>query len=389
MKKPSSPHAGVPARDDRGFTLVELIVAIVILAIIVIPLLNTFVVGAKTAAKATAYGNATDAAQNLAETVQAADAAVLLSDPTKVIPGATLSGSQITLSNYSYGGQNFDAVISMAGTAAEVPVSSALDWSPDMTSADTTALTYIKNANYPNGGAVSSNLQLSDITNLTRKIKINIEKTNNAYTAEVVFTYTGSVSYTYTIPAVTDAVGNVTTAASTGSGTANFSYDVTSGVYTLRASEATAAPYYSICLYYKGFYANGPVGAKDEINIVTPEADTARVFLVDTAVPTRTATTHIPSNYSATVDYKWQNFQTVKNDVVNRLVFSNMTGGKMGYYALRTKNSVVSHKQTLTEYLTNVQDSTRKWSVDISIYPAGAEKTDANRIAQLQTTKLA
>lgn len=387
MRKPSSPRAGVPALDDRGFTLVELIVAIVILAIIVIPLLNTFVVGAKTAAKATAYGNATDAAQNLAETVQAADAAVLLSDPSKVIPGAILSGSQITLSNYSYGGQNFDAVISMAGTAAEVPVSSALDWSPDMTSADATALTYIKNANYPNGGAVSSNLQLSNITNLTRKIKINIEKTNNAYTAEVVFTYTGSVSYTYTIPAVTN--GNVTTAASTGSGTANFSYDVTSGVYTLRASEATAAPYYSICLYYKGFYANGPVGAKDEINIVTPEADTARVFLVDTAVPTWTATTPIPPNYSATVDYKWQNFQAGKNEVVNRLVFSNMTGGKMGYYALRTKNAVVSHKQTLTEYLTDVQDSTRKWSVDISIYPAGAGKTEANQIAQLQTTKLA
>ena len=377
MKKPSSPRAGVPAHDDRGFTLVELIVAIVILAIIVIPLLNTFVVGAKTAAKATAYGNATDAAQNLAETVQAADAAVLLSDPTKVIPGATLSGSQITLSNYSYGGQNFDAVISMAGTAAEVPVSSALDWSPDMTSADTTALTYIKNANYPNGGAVSSNLQLSNITNLTRKIKINIEKTNNAYTAEVVFTYTGSVSYTYTIPAVT--VGAVTTAASTGSGTANFSYDVTSGVYTLRASEATAAPYYSICLYYKGFYANGPVGAKDEINIVTPEADTARVFLVDTAVPT----TPIPPNYSATVDYKWQNFQTGKNNVVNRLVFSNMTDSKMKYYALKTSSSVVSHQQKLTKYLTAEQEKTRKWTVTITLTQSG------NTVATLNTTKLA
>ena len=89
MRKPSSPRAGVPARDDRGFTLVELIVAIVILAIVFIPLLNTFVVGAKTAAKATAYGNATDVAQNIIENVQAADFDSLLTNASSWGSGAT------------------------------------------------------------------------------------------------------------------------------------------------------------------------------------------------------------------------------------------------------------------------------------------------------------
>ena len=70
MKKPSSPRAGVPARDDRGFTLVELIVAIVILAIVFIPLLHAFVTGAQTEAKSRVQNNATMAAQSLVENIQ-------------------------------------------------------------------------------------------------------------------------------------------------------------------------------------------------------------------------------------------------------------------------------------------------------------------------------
>ena len=363
-------------RDDRGFTLVELIVAIVILAIIVIPLLNTFVVGARTTAKAAAYGNATDAAQNLAETVQAADADTLLSSPDKVITGATVSGSTISLSNYSYGGQTYNASIAMNGTAESVPVSSKLDWSPDMTDADATAFTYIKNANYPNGGTIIAT-SLAD-ANPKRTIKIDIQKTNGTYTAEVVFTYTGTVSYTYTIPA-TD-----TNPAATGYGTASFSYDVSSGVYTLRAANrGAAAPYYSICLYYKGFYVNGPANAEDKIDIVTPEADAVGVFLVDTAVPTAKSTDAKWLNYTATVDYNWQNFQFRTNNVVNRLVFSNMTDSKMKYYALKTSSSVVSHQQKLTKYLTAEQEKTRKWTVTITLTQSG------NTVATLNTTKLA
>ncbi|MEE1216420.1 MAG: type II secretion system protein, partial [Agathobacter sp.] len=55
--------------DDRGITLVELIVSIAILAIIVLPFLNSFVMAAKTNAKSKNELNATHLAENIMEGV--------------------------------------------------------------------------------------------------------------------------------------------------------------------------------------------------------------------------------------------------------------------------------------------------------------------------------
>ena len=54
-------------KDNRGLTLVELIVSITILAIMVLPLLTSFVQAAKTNAKAKNKLHATEAAQNIME----------------------------------------------------------------------------------------------------------------------------------------------------------------------------------------------------------------------------------------------------------------------------------------------------------------------------------
>ena len=56
--------------DDRGITLVELIVSIAILAIIVLPFLNSFVMAAKTNAKSKNELNATHLAENIMEGVE-------------------------------------------------------------------------------------------------------------------------------------------------------------------------------------------------------------------------------------------------------------------------------------------------------------------------------
>ena len=69
MQTPSA--RGARRRDDRGFTLVELIVAIVILAIVFVPLLSAFVTGARTQAKSSQKNAATLAAQNIIEQIQA------------------------------------------------------------------------------------------------------------------------------------------------------------------------------------------------------------------------------------------------------------------------------------------------------------------------------
>ena len=59
-----------PKRNNKGFSLVELLVAVAILGIIVAPLLHTFVTSSFTAAKSKELGNQNSTAQNVAEAVQ-------------------------------------------------------------------------------------------------------------------------------------------------------------------------------------------------------------------------------------------------------------------------------------------------------------------------------
>ena len=57
--------------NNAGFSLVELLVSMVILAIIVVPLLNSFLTAARTNAKAKRVLEATTAGQNLVERIKA------------------------------------------------------------------------------------------------------------------------------------------------------------------------------------------------------------------------------------------------------------------------------------------------------------------------------
>lgn len=57
--------------NNRGFSLVELLVALVILGLITVPLLHTFLTAAGTTVKSRRMGDATTAAQNVVETLQA------------------------------------------------------------------------------------------------------------------------------------------------------------------------------------------------------------------------------------------------------------------------------------------------------------------------------
>ncbi|MEG0035426.1 MAG: prepilin-type N-terminal cleavage/methylation domain-containing protein, partial [Oscillospiraceae bacterium] len=58
-------------KNNRGLTLVELIIGVTIMAIIVAPLLHSFVTSAGTANKSRRAAAATTAAQNLAEQIEA------------------------------------------------------------------------------------------------------------------------------------------------------------------------------------------------------------------------------------------------------------------------------------------------------------------------------
>ncbi|MEG2001242.1 MAG: type II secretion system protein, partial [Evtepia sp.] len=56
--------------NNKGFSLVEMLVALVMLALIITPLLHSFVTATRTSEKARATGDATAAAQNIVESLE-------------------------------------------------------------------------------------------------------------------------------------------------------------------------------------------------------------------------------------------------------------------------------------------------------------------------------
>lgn len=85
MKKP------LGKLNNRGFSLVELLVATVVLAIVVAPLLHTFVTAASTTVRSRQLGDATLACKNIAERVDSVPLGRLFSepDPSRYFAGAT------------------------------------------------------------------------------------------------------------------------------------------------------------------------------------------------------------------------------------------------------------------------------------------------------------
>ena len=66
-------------RDDSGASLLELIIAVTILAIVTAPLLNTFIVSAKLNAKAKTMSLETDAITSIYEKIKGTDASEIVS----------------------------------------------------------------------------------------------------------------------------------------------------------------------------------------------------------------------------------------------------------------------------------------------------------------------
>ncbi len=89
--------------NNKGFSLVELLIATVILAIVVAPLLHTFVTAANTTARSRRIGDATLVSENIAERVEATALSELFNepDPGKYFDGATAKGL------YSFDGSTY------------------------------------------------------------------------------------------------------------------------------------------------------------------------------------------------------------------------------------------------------------------------------------------
>ncbi len=89
--------------NNKGFSLVELLIATVILAIVVAPLLHTFVTAATTTARSRKMGDATLVSKNISETVEATALSQLFNDPD---PSKYFAGA-ISKNLYSYDGSDY------------------------------------------------------------------------------------------------------------------------------------------------------------------------------------------------------------------------------------------------------------------------------------------
>ncbi len=373
-------------KDNRGLTLVELLCGVVILAIVVVPLLHTFLVGASTEARSRRYGEATEAAQNLSEQIQTADADLVLSNASAISAGAkyyTFNGSTYTLygtspytkapafsalpttyyigiPNYSYGSSSYDALIQLdllndSANSKNVVVGNQMDASLDMTAADSAAV----DALIAECGDLVANASSLTIESLTRSISLNVSRT--AVSSTYTYKITGVLTYTATIP--------YTISGKTGTYYYYFTNNeqVTASVSNITAVPKNDSPVFSVFMFYNAYYKTGSA-ISDTIVINSPdEYPDINFFIVNTKSGAA------PVGYTALLWYKYQNFTTGTNPIpVNNLIFTNLpsTDNVVKYRA--SKDALYRRSLSVTGYLVETKQLQRKFGVSVRLFEAGS-----------------
>ncbi len=390
-------------KDNRGLTLVELLCGVVILAIVVVPLLHTFLVGASTEAKSRRYGEVTEAAQNLSEQIQTADADLVLSNASAISAGAkyyTYNGSSyalygtspytkapdftalpttyyIGIPNYSYGNSSYDALIKLdllndsatanPANSKNVVVGNQMDASLDMTAADSAAV----DALIAECGDLVANLT---IKSLTRSISLNVSRT--AVSSTYTYKITGVLTYTATIP--------YTISGKTGTYYYYFTHNeqVTASVSNIIAVPKNDSPVFSVFMFYNAYYKTNSV-ISDTIVINSPDEYPDINFFV---INTNTADT--PAGYTALLWYKYQNFTTDINPIpVNNLIFTNLPSSNNIVKYRASKDALYRKSLSVTGYLVETKQLQRKFGVSVKLFKAGSGFS-GNPLIDIDSTKL-
>ena len=189
------------AKKNGGYSLIELLVAVVILAIIAAPFLHSFVVSAKANAKARKVEEAAIAGQNVMEELKAADIETIKNDPGTTITEVT-GGRIITFTSESIfvGNRVFEAKVTLDSTAA-APAPGATASDPEaeneITDYNRESLAqlysmdsqydgiYVQPADQDTLMAGEFGVVTSTMGNLYRNIVVNISKSGDDTAAEV------------------------------------------------------------------------------------------------------------------------------------------------------------------------------------------------------------
>ena len=339
------------SRNDRGFSLVELLIAITMLGIIAAPLLHAFVTSAMTARRSYDMGELTLAAQTAAETVEAdsmkaISAKALVSADGKQydytisdVGGKGRFDARITLSATPYDSVNsvsvtqyspMDAVFSQPGGASDPDVLAAQQLSLDAIAA---------------GGAVGK---------ITRDIALSITEAGGNYAYACTYSYTAPVSY----PEGTNTTGLPASLSS------SMEYSFYSGKLGVGETELTP-------LYFFFAPSAADTGVYDDHIVVTHTGGTTpvNVFLAaqQTVVDVRL------SPYKALVDLKGSQMNVTR-------VYSNMVRYEYHVY----DGPTWYERQFYNESLVTSQQVRRMFRVTIDICAMG----ETQALYTLTTSKL-
>ncbi len=370
MKKSGPGDAPAALRqDDRGFTLVELIVAIVILAIVFVPLLHSFVTSAQTELKSRQKNDAAMFAQTVIENIQATDAANLLAGYNAEKNEQGKETGVYTKDDTS-GPSGYTAKITLtpvtAVNAKKVAVSNTMDAVIDMSGADADAL----NEFYSecNGKVDMAALQNA----LTRNVKISsVLQTNGTYQVSIVFQYGGTVSYNTTVQVDGKDVvtSNTVTLDYKSSDKAVLNAPTDAAVQTLKEKGGAA---YSLYLYFAPIlHEDAKTYYKDTFTItnaatgVSPNGLDFNVFLIDTSTHENNV------NYVPDITYAGQNDLT-RARVFSNVRMTNATAFLRSYTAYKNVNQTSSPENiSIDGTLVEKQAQNRMYSVDVEVSRAG------------------
>ncbi|NCC66651.1 MAG: prepilin-type N-terminal cleavage/methylation domain-containing protein [Clostridia bacterium] len=335
--------------DNRGLTLVELIVGVVILAIIVTPLLHALVTGASSAKKSKQYNDATLAAQNIIEHIEATDMEEFLGNAEKN------NGKYVLTQTANSGGTDFDAKLIITPQEGDITVSNSMDAVFQVQAVDGTAYALFEAA----GDETTSDLK--------RYITIDVTALDaSTCSVTVTFDYSGTAQDTYL-----DGDGN------TRYETISFSKKITS---TMNVSPlSTDGSAFSVFLFFSAYFGTDSDALNPyDINMgrTTVNNNTTydfNVFLIDT------------------VDH----MQTpiIKHEVDSKVYIKNgdeypmvnlLTNMEVTYKVYRSAGSIWQTPQEVEPGLVENESIDRIFNITVEIYKKGTD----TRVCSMDTVKL-
>lgn len=349
-----------PLSDNRGLTLIELVVGVVIMAVIAVPLLHSFVASASTARKSEVYRNATDAAQNIIEEIESSEVSAYIVENGAAYDN-TLLAYTIRKENIISGNCRFDALITLSAAkdpsgnplsvnSSPVAVGNPMDAVIDMNTADDIALNEL-NAKLSGLSNISPQPSLE---NLTRKITVTADKSGSGvFRIETVFSYSGSF-----------------TGKNDKKEPKTIDFSESNSIIVKDSASVNAKNSFSLYLFFKAYYAG-----RDVISIKNSDWKNSdfKVFLVSSndGAP--------PASYKADIRYRCQ---TDRNKV---LVFTNLNSG--GYKSFISENWVQMPLIPLSGSLVEQKSVDRLYSVSVKIFEHG-KGFEGGPLAELSSQKL-